>query len=91
MQHVKNFDGFERDFLKFAEQQGIPVDKKSVVGLYQFRAQELMKQNGINPKSELGLKLQNSKQMVVLLLTVFPTYKKILMENLKFSLLAMLD
>ncbi len=59
MQHVKNFDGFERDFLKFAEQQGIPVDKKSVVGLYQFRAQELMKQNGINPKSELGLKLQN--------------------------------
>ena len=37
MQHVKNFDGFERDFLKFAEQQGIPVDKKSVVGLYQFR------------------------------------------------------
>ncbi|BCV04359.1 MAG: hypothetical protein CM15mV84_300 [uncultured marine virus] len=36
MQHVKNFDGFERDFLKFAEQQGIPVDKKSVVGLYQF-------------------------------------------------------
>lgn len=59
MQHVKNFDGFERDFLKFAEQQGIPVDKKSVVGLYQFRAQELMKQNNINPKSELGLKLQN--------------------------------
>ena len=59
LNHVKNFDGFERDFLKFAEQQGIPVDKKSVVGLYQFRAQELMKQNGINPKSELGLKLQN--------------------------------
>ena len=59
LNHVKNFDGFERDFLKFAEQQGIPVDKKSVVGLYQFRAQELMKQNGINPKSELGLKIQN--------------------------------
>ena len=59
LNHVKNFDGFERDFMKFAEQQGIPVDKKSVVGLYQFRAQELMKQNGINPKSELGLKIQN--------------------------------
>ena len=59
MQHKKMFDGHERDFLKFAEQRGIPVDKKTVVGLYQFRAQEFMKQNGINPKSELGLQLQN--------------------------------
>ena len=59
MQHKKMFDGYERDFRKFLEQNGIVVDKKNVVGLYQFRAQEFMKQNGINPKSELGLQLQN--------------------------------
>ena len=59
MQHKKMFDGYERDFRKFLEQSGIVVDKKNVVGLYQFRAQEFMKQNGINPKSELGLQLQN--------------------------------
>ena len=59
MQHVKMFDGYERDFMKFLEQRGIPVTKKNVVRLYQFRAQEFMKQNGINPKSELGLKLNN--------------------------------
>ena len=59
MNHVKTFDGQERDFRKFLEQRGIPLNKKTVVGLYQFRAHEFMKQNGINPKSELGLKLQN--------------------------------
>ena len=59
MQHTKMFDGYERDFIKFLEQRGIPVTKTNVVGLYQFRAQEFLKQNGINPKSELGLKLQN--------------------------------
>ena len=59
MQHVKMFDGYERDFMKFLEQRGIPVNKTNVVRLYQFRAQEFMKQNGINPKSELGFKLNN--------------------------------
>ena len=56
--YVKNFDGFERDFIKFAEQQGIPVNKKTVMSLYQFRAMEVMKQFNINPKSELGFKIQ---------------------------------
>jgi len=54
----KNFDGLERDFIKFAEQQGLPVNKKTVMSLYQFRAMEVMKQYNINPKSELGFKVQ---------------------------------
>ena len=56
--YVKNFDGFERDFIKFAEQQGIPVNEKTIMSLYQFRAMEVMKQYNINPKSELGFKIQ---------------------------------
>ena len=56
---LQNFDGFERDFRKFIEQRGIPLDKKNVVNLYQFRAHEFMKQNSINARSELGLKVQN--------------------------------
>mgnify|MGYP001156689126 CR=1 FL=1 len=59
LQHVKQFDGFERDFRAFLADQKIPVNKKTVVGLYQFRVHELMKQYGINPDSEMGLKLQN--------------------------------
>jgi len=57
--YKKNFDGFERDFIKFAEQQGIPVNKKTIMGLYEFRAHEVMKQYNINPKSQLGLDIQN--------------------------------
>ena len=57
--YKKNFDGFERDFLKFAEQQGIPINKKTIMGLYEFRAHEVMKQFNIDPKSQLGLDLQN--------------------------------
>ena len=57
--YKKNFDGFERDFIKFAEQQGIPINKKTVMGLYEFRAHEVMKQYNINPKSQLGLDIQN--------------------------------
>ncbi len=59
LQHVKQFDGFERDFLKFIEQKGIPLNKQTVVGLYQFRVHELMQQYGIQPNSDVGLKLQN--------------------------------
>jgi len=59
LQHVKQFDGFERDFRTFLDENNIPVNKKTVVGLYQFRVHELMKQYGINPDSETGLKLQN--------------------------------
>ena len=57
--YKKNFDGFERDFIKFAEQSGIPVNKKTIMGLYEFRAHEVMKQYNINPKSQLGLDIQN--------------------------------
>ena len=57
--YKKNFDGFERDFIKFAEQQGIPINKKTIMGLYEFRAHEVMKQYNINPKSQLGLDIQN--------------------------------
>jgi len=57
--YKQNFDGFERDFIKFAEQQGIPVNKKTIMGLYEFRAHEVMKQYNINPKSQLGLDIQN--------------------------------
>ena len=57
--HVKQFDGFERDFRTFLDQNNIPVTKKTVMGLYQFRVHELMKQYGINADSEIGLKLQN--------------------------------
>ena len=59
LQHVKQFDGFKRDFLTFLEKRGIPVNKKTVMGLYQFRVHELMQQYGINANSEIGLKLQN--------------------------------
>ena len=59
LQHVKQFDGFERDFKTFLDQNNIPLNKKTVVGLYQFRVHELMQQYGINPDSEIGLKLQN--------------------------------
>jgi hypothetical protein len=31
LQHVKQFDGFERDFLKFIEQKGIPLNKQTVL------------------------------------------------------------
>jgi len=57
--YKQNFDGFERDFIKFAEQQGIPINKKTIMGLYEFRAHEVMKQYNINPKSQLGLDIQN--------------------------------
>ena len=59
MNHVKTFDGQERDFRKFLEQRGIPVNKKTIMGLYEFRAHEVMKQYNINPKSQLGLDIQN--------------------------------
>ena len=59
LEHVKQFDGFERDFRAFLNKRGIPLNKKTVVGLYQFRVHELMKQYGLNPNSEIGLKLQN--------------------------------
>ena len=59
LDHFKQFDGYERDFRTFLDQNNIPVNKKTVVGLYQFRVHELMKQYGINPDSETGLKLQN--------------------------------
>ena len=57
--YKKNFDGFERDFIKYAEQTGIPINKKTIMGLYEFRAHEVMKQFNINPKSQLGLDIQN--------------------------------
>ena len=59
LQHVKQFDGFERDFRAFIDKRKIPFNKQTVVGLYQFRVHELMQQYGIDPNSEVGLKLQN--------------------------------
>lgn len=59
LQHVKQFDGFERDFRAFIDKRRIPFNKQTVVGLYQFRVHELMQQYGIDPNSEVGLKLQN--------------------------------
>ena len=50
-----NFDGIEQDLLASVENN---VDKVTVTRLYQTKAMQLLKQLGINPKSENGFKIQ---------------------------------
>tara|TARA_A100001515_G_scaffold139214_1_gene133629 strand:+ start:114 stop:2549 length:2436 start_codon:yes stop_codon:yes gene_type:complete len=50
-----NFDGIEQDLLASVEND---VDKVTVTRLYQTKAMQLLKQLGINPKSENGFKIQ---------------------------------
>jgi len=50
-----NFDGIEQDLLASVEND---VDKVTVTRLYQTKALQLLKQLGINPKSENGFKIQ---------------------------------
>ena len=59
---VKDFtDNFSRqgeDIKGIAQQMGLDLTKNNITKLYQFRSLEILKQLGINPKSEAGFKIQ---------------------------------
>lgn len=53
-----NFARQEQDIRGIAQQMGLDLTKNNITKLYQFRSLEILKQLGINPKSEAGFKIQ---------------------------------
>ena len=53
-----NFSRQENDIKGIAQQMGMDLSKNEITKLYQFRSLEILKQLGINPKSEAGFKIQ---------------------------------
>ena len=53
-----NFSRQGEDIKGIAQQMGLDLTKNNITKLYQFRSLEILKQLGINPKSEAGFKIQ---------------------------------
>jgi len=53
-----NFTRQGEDIKGIAKQMGLDLTKNNITKLYQFRSLEILKQLGINPKSEAGFKIQ---------------------------------
>ena len=52
-----NFSRQGEDIKGIAQQMGLDLTKNNITKLYQFRSLEILKQLGINPKSEAGFKI----------------------------------